>query len=100
MVSLRSRRVWTVVIAVLMAVPFTGLEVSLTARAAGAAPTIGNYRGIYVADPAEIAVGSDGALWFTNNASDSIGRIITVGTTTNYAETNYTGIGISHPYGI
>jgi streptogramin lyase len=37
--------------------------------------------------------GPDGALWFTNSAGNSIGRITTGGTVSNY-----TGTGISDPY--
>ena len=39
--------------------------------------------------------GRDGALWFTNAANNSIGRITTAGSVTNY-----TGPGISNPHAI
>ena len=42
-----------------------------------------------------IAAGPDGALWFTNDKNNSIGRITTSGTVTND-----TGTGISQPQGI
>jgi O-glycosyl hydrolase/streptogramin lyase len=42
--------------------------------------------------PAGIAVGPDGALWFTNSQGNSIGRITTSGTVTSY-----TGTGIDFP---
>jgi virginiamycin B lyase len=41
------------------------------------------------------AVGPDGALWFTNPGNNSIGRITTTGTVTNYK-----GHGIADPEGI
>ena len=44
--------------------------------------------------PGGIAAGPDGALWFTNHGNNSIGRITTTGTVTNY-----TGTGISGPPG-
>ena len=47
------------------------------------------------AGPTGIAAGPDGALWFTNDGNNSIGRITTAGTVTNY-----TGTGISDPDGI
>ena len=53
------------------------------------------YTGNGISNPMRIAVGPDGALWFTNFANDSIGRITTTGTVTNY-----TGPGIIQPYGI
>ena len=45
--------------------------------------------------PAGITAGPDGALWFTNQGDDSIGRITTTGTVTNYTDT-----GIGTPVGI
>ena len=48
-----------------------------------------------ISRPFGIVVGSDGALWFTNSGSDSIGRITTGG-----AITAYTGTGIATPEGI
>src|ERR1700724_1999517 len=100
MVSLWTRRVGTVLCAALMAVPFAGLAALATARAAGAAPTVTNYPGTYVTNPLFIAVGPDGALWFTNNGSDSIGRITPAGTGTGFTSNNFAGTGLSHPYGI
>lgn len=44
---------------------------------------------------AGIAVGSDGALWFTNSRNNSIGRVTTSGVVTNY-----TNPGIDTPFGI
>jgi virginiamycin B lyase len=54
-----------------------------------------NYTGTGISSPEGIAVGPDGALWFTNNGNDSIGRITTAGVVTNY-----TGTGIYEPDGI
>ena len=45
-----------------------------------------------ISDPYGIAAGPDGALWFTNNTNNSIGRI-----TTDGVVTNFTGAGISGP---
>ena len=45
--------------------------------------------------PNGIASGPDGALWFTNMRSDSIGRITTSG-----VNTNYSGSGIDDPLSI
>ena len=45
--------------------------------------------------PEGITTGPDGALWFANDAGDSIGRITTAG-----AVTNFTGNGIDNPEGI
>jgi len=59
------------------------------------AGTLTDYTDPSISSPNQIAVGSDGALWFTNEETDSIGRITTSGTVTNY-----TGTGISEPFGI
>jgi virginiamycin B lyase len=58
---------------------------------------IGGYHipGYYYSDPAQIAVGSDGALWFTEQAG-SIGRITTAGAITEYTVPR----GNGKPYGI
>ena len=42
-------------------------------------------------EPAAIAVGSDGALWFVNNGNASIGRITTSGTVSNYTDPTIDG---------
>ena len=54
-----------------------------------------NDTGTSIDDPKGITVGPDGALWFTNWGSDSIGRITTAGVVTTY-----TGTGIDDPEGI
>jgi len=59
------------------------------------AGTLTDYTDPSISSPNQIAVGSDGALWFTNEETDSVGRITTSGTVTNY-----TGTGISEPFGI
>jgi streptogramin lyase len=64
---------------------------TLIVRAGGGVITI--YPG--VSQPWGITAGSDGALWFTNQNNNSIGRITTAGVVTNY-----TGAGISGPTGI
>jgi YVTN family beta-propeller protein len=46
--------------------------------------------------PYEIAAGPDGALWFTNEFENSVGRI----DPTTGAVTTYTGVGINSPNGI
>ena len=50
-----------------------------------------NYTGTGIYLPNGITAGPDGALWFTN-FGNSIGRISTTGTVTNY-----TGTGIGNP---
>jgi streptogramin lyase len=92
---LSSRRVGTVLVAVLMATPFAGLEAIVTARAASADPVVSNYADSSVSNPGGITVGPDGALWFTNHDNDSIGRITTGGTVTNFTDPS-----ISQPTGI
>ncbi len=76
-----------------MAVPLAGLGVVVTGTAAGAAVT--QYPDPSIAYPTSIAAGPDGALWFTNNANNSIGRVTTGGMVTNYADAT-----ISKPTGI
>ncbi len=51
-----------------------------------------NYTGTGIGEPAGITAGPDGALWFTNEGDNSIGRITTAGQVTNY-----TGTGIGQP---
>jgi hypothetical protein len=45
-----------------------------------------DYTGTRIDAPDGIAVGPDGALWFTNFHSDSIGRITTAGVVSNYRD--------------
>jgi len=73
------------------------LVVGLTAGAAQAsgAGKVTSYTASSVSGPGEIAAGPDGALWFTNFFSNSIGRI-----TTNGKITNYTDPTIDCPQGI
>ena len=79
------RRVSPILFAVLMVMPpLGGLEATLGARAAGAAVT--NYGGTGTIRPYDITSGPDGALWFTNEVTDSIGRVSTSGTVTNYTD--------------
>ncbi len=63
------------------------------ANASGPHHEVTLFRGI--SDPAGIVAGPDGALWFTNNRNNSIGRITTTG-----AVTIYSGTGVDEPNGI
>ena len=77
--------------------PLISVAGSSLPRAITAATAVGQVT-IYsgdISNPIGIAAGPDGALWFTNQTNDSIGRITTTG-----AVTNYTGSGISGPHGI
>src|SRR3989442_6178486 len=70
---------------------FTVLIASpVVTTAAASAGQITMYPGID--SPRGIAVGPDGALWFTNPSNNSIGRITTSG-----AVTSFTGPGVDHP---
>jgi len=71
----------------------TGQTVTFTATVAG--DPITNYTDASISSPVGIAVGPDGALWFTNYDNDSIGRITTAGVVTNY-----TDAGIDAPLAI
>ena len=75
-----------------------GVPVLVLGLTAGPAAASGGGRVTFYASisgPSGITAGPDGALWFTNTDSDSIGRITTTGTITHY-----TGTGISNPVGI
>src|SRR4051812_25911759 len=69
-----------------MSVTGAGLAATVTARAAGASPSITNYVGPGISQPAAIALGPDGALWFANIGTDSIGRMTSTGVVTNYRD--------------
>ena len=83
---------------VLLTLPVVTLSSAVGPAAASqtatpAASTAGNvtvYRGL--SNPAQIATGPDGAMWFTNQGNNSIGRITTAG-----AVSNYSGPGIARP---
>src|SRR5664280_201393 len=65
------------------------------ATAAGA-PTVSNYTDPRISVPGGIAVGLDGALWFTNDVNIAIGRISTSGVVSNYTDPSIDGpIGIA-----
>src|SRR5207248_8608265 len=53
---------------------------------AGATETVANFTGAGLSEPQELALGPDGALWFSNGAvgGSSIGRITTSGVVSNY----------------
>ena len=67
-------------------VPACLLAGLIVVAVAAAAPvgTVSYYADPSISDPAGIAAGPDGALWFTNHGNNSIGRITTAGTVTNY----------------
>jgi virginiamycin B lyase len=67
----------------------------VASTASASTPVVTNYTGTGIDEPLAITAGPDGALWFTNQANNSIGRITTGGVVTNY-----TGTGISGPDGI
>lgn len=58
-------------------------------------PLITNYTASTISGPGGIVSGPDGALWFTNDGNNSIGRITVGGKVTNY-----TASSISDPVGI
>jgi trimeric autotransporter adhesin len=87
----KSHRLTSAVLAVLVAVPFAGLAATVTARAASADPAVSNYTDPTISNPDFIAAGPDGALWFTNYGNGSIGRITTGGTVTNYTDPSISG---------
>jgi titin len=85
-----------VALALVIAVPAAVLGVTLTAQVAGASPTITNYPNPNVISIAcGITTGADGALWFTNSRTNSIGRMTTDGHLTTYS-----GVGVSRPCAI
>ena len=58
----------------------------LTSTASASAPVVTNYTDPCISGPSGITAGPDGALWFTNNVTNSIGRITTSGVVTNYTD--------------
>jgi virginiamycin B lyase len=60
-----------------------GVVSAPAASAGGQAGVFTNYRGTGIVGPCCITTGPDGALWFTNEANLSIGRISTAGDVTN-----------------
>lgn len=75
-------RVWSISCAVALA---AGALVGATggdavAGAAGAVGTVTNYASPSVVDPAGIAIGDDGTVWFTNQNGNTIGRRTPAGT--------------------
>jgi streptogramin lyase len=72
--------------------------VALLAVGAGSVAAEGmvsNYTGPGINQPSGIALGPDGALWFTNRGGNSIGRITTSGVVSNY-----TNSALENPEGI
>src|SRR5215469_11432692 len=94
---MRSKRQWPARYLWLAAVAgaVTTLHPISAAATAGmgmrAAPAITDYRNP-ISRPQGIAVGPDGALWFTDQGTNSISRITMSGTVTTY-----TGQGINSP---
>ena len=56
---------------------------------------IATYSGLGIGYPRGTTTGPDGALWFANGSTNSIGRITTSGVVSNY-----TGTGIDNPFDI
>ena len=84
MPHMTGRRVRSALVVMVAAGPLTGIVATVNARPAGAAVT--QYADPSIADPTSITPGPDGALWFTNNANDSIGRVTTSGVVTNFTD--------------
>jgi streptogramin lyase len=79
----------------LLALVALGSPVVVVASAVPAAAATGpitNFTGPGVDAPTGIVAGPDGAMWFTNQGNNSIGRITTAGVITNF-----TGTGIDQP---
>jgi virginiamycin B lyase len=54
---------------------------------------VSNFTDPSISAPNGITLGPDGALWFTNNANNSIGRITTAGSVTSYTDATISGSG-------
>jgi len=65
----------------------------VASNADASTPVVTNFTGTGISSPEGITAGPDGALWFTNEMNNTIGRVTTGG-----AVTNYTGAG--SPVGI
>ena len=63
----------------------------VASTASASTPVVTNYTGTGIDEPLAITAGPDGALWFTNQANNSIGRITTGGVVTNYTATSIAG---------
>jgi len=63
------------------------VAIAAPAQTAGATDGVTNFTDPSINQPEGIAWGSDGALWFVNDANNSIGRISTSGAVTNYVST-------------
>jgi virginiamycin B lyase len=62
-----------------------------TALAADPSVVISTFSDPSISSPTAIAVGSDGALWFTNLTGNSIGRITTAGAVSAYSDPTING---------
>ena len=75
-----------------------GSPTSATTRSVGSPPPGWSPTTPTPASPAHgITAGPDGALWFTNDGNNSIGRITTAGVVTNYTDPSITGPRRSRP---
>ena len=72
-VRCRARRTALFASALLVTVPLAGVESSVTAGASPGAVT--TYSAPSISGPVGIVTGPDGALWFTENYGEKIGRI-------------------------
>jgi streptogramin lyase len=70
------------------AVPGKGKKDTGAIARVTSAGQVTEFAGSLSGDPQDIAVGWDGALWFTEPAADRIGRITTAGQLTEYAVTS------------
>jgi streptogramin lyase len=89
-------------VAVLAGVPLLSLGLVAGAASVSGAAAVASASGVgivtmypSISNPRGITAGPDGALWFTNDGNNSIGRITTTGTVSTY-----TGTGIDDPQGI
>src|SRR5579863_409399 len=81
--------------AVMLVAVFVPAILPSSLASAGGAGVFTSFTNPTIDVPFGITSGPDGALWFTNDGNNSIGRISTSGVITNY-----THAGIDHPFGI
>src|SRR4051812_17273177 len=86
----------TVGLAALVSVSFAGI-VGFAAGPAGATPAITAFSGAYISGPASIVTGPDDALWFANNSSSTIGRIVATPSGHGFVSKSYTSAHIFRP---
>ncbi len=66
---------------------------ALVAAAGAPVGMVSNYTDASISFPTKIAAGPDGALWFTNQSNNSIGRITTSGVVSNYTDASISSYG-------